>query len=204
MSNYREPFETKLRMEIAAPLILLGQVLDVRDIGKPTKSAGDPRIEIQLTSVTVLVETVIKGSVDSDIVKFLYFAYARSNAADLGIPRYTPSIGQRRIYFLRQDMGKYRSVGDVADYTLRIYSGTHASAFCQGNNPGCCIARLLLVPGPGLNSKWFAASLSEAAYVAEVLCSRTVSLDLMQRLAQNPDNEISTVARQIVAYMKPR
>ena len=62
MSDYRLPFNERLRVEAAAPVIVLGRVLDVKEIGQPQRSNGDPRIKTQLTRINIDVEEVIKGA----------------------------------------------------------------------------------------------------------------------------------------------
>ena len=205
MSDYRLPFNERLRVEAAAPVIVLGRVLDVKEIGQPQRSNGDPRIKTQLTRINIDVEEVIKGALPDVPVQFFYFTYSAENDGDLGVPRrYCPHAGQRRIYFLKPWEDTYRSVGDVTDYTLPVSSGMHVKGLCQGKGPGCCIAELLLVPGKDLDSYWFVADLIQAEYAAETLCSQRVARDLMQKLTQNPDQRISDRAREVLAGTLPR
>jgi hypothetical protein len=65
---------------------------------------------------------VIKGDVSSPM-EFPYFRFSPESDLDLGVPRYIPIVGNRRIYFLKPSNNGYRSVGDVTDYTLTIGSG---------------------------------------------------------------------------------
>jgi hypothetical protein len=142
---------------------------------------------------------VIKGAVSLNQIEFYYFAYSpAASEVDLGVPRYLPAVGQRRIYFLKRFEASYRSIGDVTDFTLRVSSGSHARGFCSGESPGCCIADLLLIPQPDVDVKWFIADLVQSEYAAEVLCSRPVARALMQKLVDYPEPGISERARETI------
>lgn len=199
-SDYHLPFDERLRLEESAPIIVIGHVAEVNDVGQPRRSPGDPRIKTQLTRIKIDVEEVIKGDVRSNPMEFYYFTFSpAASELDLGVPRYLPDVGQRRIYFLKPSNGIYRSVGDVTDYTLRVSSGSHKKGFCKGKSPGCCIAETLLVPQQDLDTKWFVADLIQAEYAAGVLCSQRAARDLMQKLAQSLDKEIADGARQVIS-----
>ena len=147
---------------------------------------------------------MVKGSVTSRSLEFYYFTYSPdASAIDLGVPRYLPAVGQRRLYFLKPANGSYRSVGDITDYTLRVSSGSHQPGVCKGRSSGCCIAEILLVPQPDLDIDWFLADLTRSEYAAEVLCSRHAAAEIMRGLAQNPDQRISARAREVVAAGTP-
>jgi hypothetical protein len=60
-SDLRLPFDQRLRIEIAAPIIVFGRVLEFTDIGRPHSSPGDPRIKTQLTKLKIHVEEAIKA-----------------------------------------------------------------------------------------------------------------------------------------------
>jgi hypothetical protein len=160
----------------------------------------DRRIRTELTRIRVEIEAVIKGDLSSNPTDFYYFTYSPDTSeVDLGVPRYLPEVGQRRIYFLKPSGGSYRSVGDVTDYTLRVSSGSHTMDFCTGKSPGCCIAEILLAPQPDIDAGRFVADLIQSEYAAEVLCSRPTARELVQKLIQYPDQRISEGAREVLA-----
>jgi hypothetical protein len=202
MSDYRLPFDQRLRFEVGAPIIVLGRVLEFSNIGQPQRSQGDPRILVQLTRLTVDVEEVIKGAIRTDPTKFDLFTYSNENKVDLGVPRYIPAVGQHRIYFLRPSQNTYRSVGDVTNYNLAVQSGTHEKGFCKGKQPGCCIAELLLAPGQGLDVGPFVAHLYEAEATASTLCSPAAAERLVTQLSQNPKKEISDGAQALLEALR--
>ena len=198
MSDYRLSFNQRLRTEIDAPIIVVGRVLDVHDLGQPIRSPGDFRIKTQLTRIRIAVENVVKGTVGKRVIEFYYYAYSTESDVDLGVPRYLPEIGQRRIYFLTPWETTYRSIGDVTNFTLQVRSGIHRDTFCRGKQPGCCIAETLLVPGKNLDVPSFAAGLIEAKAAASFLCSAARTRGLLQSLAENTDKRISDRANQVL------
>jgi hypothetical protein len=197
-SQYSQSFADKLRFESSAPNIVLGRVLELEKAGKPRTSPGDSRVKTQLTRIKINVEKEIQGNIGVNPLQFVYFTFSSENTADLGVPRYIPEVGQRRIYFLKPSGDSFRSVGDVTDYTLKVRSGTHVGNSCLGK-PGCCIADLLLIPGElDLDANAFIRDLDEAEYAGEILCSRSVALDLLTRLTKNPDQRIAERASEIM------
>ncbi len=199
INEYRLPFAERLRKEAAAPIIVVARVVRIEEIGRPMRSPGDPRVQTQLAQIAADVETVIKGEVRSNRVNFYYFTYSQRNRLDLGVSRYIPHVGQRRIYFLKPWRNDYRSIGDATDYTLPVSGGTYNGAFCRGRSPGCCIAKILLQPMPDVDTRWFVAHLVQAEYAAEILCCQSMARELMHKLTENPDARISAAARKVVA-----
>ncbi len=197
-SDFTKPFDEKLRLESNAPLIVVGRVASTRPVGRPKRSLGDVRLMVQLTEITIRVEDVLKGSSKGDPLDFYYYTFARENEHDLGIPRYLPIVSERRIYFLQPFDHRYRSVGDVADYTLPVKSGYHKPGMCHGKSTGCCIAEVLLMPGETYDPKSFAQNLVKSEYVASVLCSRSVALQLVEQLLHNPSEVVSRAASEIL------
>jgi hypothetical protein len=201
-SDYRLPFDQRLRFEVGAPIIVLGRVIEVNPIGDPKRSQGDPRILVQLTRLTIYVEEVIKGTIRTNPAEINLFTYSSENKLDLGVPRYIPAVGQLRIYFLRPLQNGYRSVGDVTNYNLSVQSGTHEKGFCKGKKPGCCIAAILLIPGQSLDVETFVAHLYDAEYAANTLCSPSAAHDLLVQLSENPNRQIADGAQELLKALR--
>lgn len=197
-SEYHLQFDQRLRIEGGAPIIILGSVLDATDIGEPKTSKGDSRILVQHTRLSVHIEEVIKGNVGEDRADIDLFTYSQQNKVDLGLPLYIPEIGQRRIYFLRAENHRYRSVGDVTNYNIPVRTGLHSKGFCKGKTPGCCIAEILLIPGTDAAVESFVAHLYEAEYTASILCSKRTAIDLLTQLTQHADKTIAEGAEQLL------
>jgi hypothetical protein len=200
-----EPFDQKLRFELTAPLIVLGDVQSVSEVGHARPSAVEPRIGVQLTRVTIRVEEIIKGPLRTDELSFLYYKFSpEASRVDLGKPRYSPRSGQRRIFFLKPSGEMYRSIADVIDYTLRVSSGTHGRGFCSGKSPGRCIAELLIIPQRDVDIEQFAGDLVDSEYIAEVLCSRTAAENFLRALMVYPDRRVSERAREVLSGTQPQ
>jgi hypothetical protein len=197
MAEYRLTFSERLRFEITAPVIVLGRVTKVNEIGKPRHSPGDSRILTQLTEIELTVEDTMHGDIRDGRLAFYYFTYSSQNTTDLGVPRYIPEVGQRRIYFLTRDGNTYRSIGDVTNYNLPVRSGIHSSEPCRGT-PGCCIAEVLLVPGKDVDIGAFATYLDQDAYAASTLCSPQKARELLEQLMNYPDKRIANQAREVL------
>ena len=197
-SDYRLSFADRLRLEADAPIIVLGRVIAASGIGVDAPSSGDPRVMVRLTKITIGVEQVVKGQLRGQSIEFYYFTFSSQNRKGLGVPYYLPTVGQRRIFFLRQSGSRYRSVGDLTDFTLRVMSGSHPVDFCKGKDPGHCMAELLLNPGPGLDRTFFPVYLNEADYAAGILSSQVFARRLMSLLADSSDEMIANSARQVL------
>jgi hypothetical protein len=191
-------FDVRLQSEISAPIIVLGRVESADSVGRPRRSFGDPRIMVQLTRIRLQIEQVLKGPLGGDRLNFYYYTYSLENDRDLGVPRFRPIPGDRRIFFLQGFDGGYRSVGDVTDYTLAVKSGYHRRDFCGGKPIGCCIAETLLTPGEGYDPRRFAPTVGQTAAVAKVLCSQDRALELVQELERSPDALISRAATEVL------
>jgi hypothetical protein len=196
-TDCRLPFEERLRLEARAPIIVCGRVLRADAVGQPHTSPGDRRIKTQLTRIEIELEEVIRGNVPDDPLVFYYFTYSADNDRDLGVPRYIPEPGQRRIYFLMRDAGVYRSVGDVTDFTLKMPSGIHRRDFCRGKEPGACMAEMLLTPGEGFEVEAFVARLTVDAYAASILGSPAQVRGLLDRLRTMPDARVAGRAAEV-------
>jgi hypothetical protein len=197
-SDYSLTMRDRLRFEMQAPVIVSGRVVDVKEIGLPQLSSGDRRILVQLTRIRIAVEQKIKREAAGSEMEFDVFTYSNRNKGDLGVPRYIPMVGQRRIYFLKKVRGRYRSVGDVTNYNLPVRSGFHDKAICSGMSAGCCIAQVLLTPGQDVDVESFSTLLYEAEYAASVCCSRSGAVALVRQLLENPDSRITEAARGLL------
>jgi hypothetical protein len=203
-SQYRETFEEKLRKEISAPIIVQGRVREVHEVGRPKTSSGDARVKTQNTRIRIDVELTVRGNVNASQLEFSYFTFSHLSLTSLGVPSYIPDVGQRRFFFLKYENGLYRSIGDVTDYTLRVSSGLHPSAYCRAKEPGCCLAEILLTPMPmKFDRKQFVIDLTQSSYIAQILCPR-LQRELLERLAGDTDEAIANLAGDLADEVKNR
>lgn len=203
-SDYFMRLEEELSLELSAPIIVLGEVLEVKDSGPPKRLDADPRVGAQLKRIRIRVQTVIKGQVDADVIELFYFAFVSRLSRVSVKPTYQPKVGNYRIFFLRPSGESYRSVRDIKNYTIPVHSGSHRRESCQGMTAGCCIAQILLTPQADIDVKWFSLYLVEPAAIAEVACSQETALKLLQPLTEYPDIDIADRARQIIADIERR
>jgi hypothetical protein len=202
MADYQPATGDRERIELAAPVIVLGTVVGVTNVGHPRISPGDPRIKTQLTRIRISVEQIIKGAPSTSALEFYFFAYSSQNTVDLGVRRYVPQVGQHRIYFLKPWRRTFRSVGDVVNYTVSTANGNHKPGFCQGKEPGCCIAEVLLVPEPDRDTSRFALDLWRAAFTASEFCSPSRVRELVKALTRDPDPQVSGGAADAVSGLE--
>jgi len=79
----------ELQDQFRKPIIVLGHVTEVNEVGPPKRSSGDRRIKTQLNKIKINVEEVIKGDVRADEIEFYYFVFSQAaNDMDLGVPRF--------------------------------------------------------------------------------------------------------------------
>src|ERR1039458_2508693 len=191
-ADYANPPGRNLDYASRAPVVVLGTVTQAVAVGKPKAAREDPRLLIQLTQISLQPEIVLRGKLTASGLKFYYYTFSAQNKQDLGTHHYLPILGERRVFFLEEVQGVYRSVGDVTDYTLAVRSGFHDRSFCEAEPSGCCLAKLLLQLGHGYDPKSFAQGLHYAVYASKLLCSPAATLRLLDNLSSVSDETIAS------------
>jgi hypothetical protein len=107
----------------SAPLVVVGVIDSDTPVGRPVPSRHDPNYPMQLHRARIQVENVLRGSIDKPTILFYYFGFGGgATGHPLGF-RGSPS---RRILWLRQDSGVFRTACDGQDNcTLHVESGAH-------------------------------------------------------------------------------
>jgi hypothetical protein len=196
--QYRRTAKELRDTELDAPLIVQGSVIEALEEGRPLPSRKDPFTLTQRMRIRLRVEQVIRGSAPNE-VDFYYFTYSRWNLRGRGPGTYKPRQGERRIYFLRDQNGILRSIGDVTDFTLPVWTGVRASGYCDGKAVGCCIADLLLRPsGEDFSPEAFSSNLLISFDDADEFCSREFAVDLLGQLTAYPNSTISKSAQSLL------
>ncbi|HZU24183.1 MAG TPA: hypothetical protein VFA04_01600 [Bryobacteraceae bacterium] len=182
-----------------APLVVVGVISGVQDIGSPVPAHALPELLLECVSVTVSVENVLKGppNLGRDL-SFYYYMFSKYNSRDLGPPKYIPVPGTRRMFFLTYDQKALRSVGDVRDYTLRVLGGFHDDATLKDLSFGRKVATVLLTPGSGGSRRDFAHELNDGAFVSDSLVSKEYTNSLLKRLASADDVTVRDTARELL------
>jgi len=202
MSEYSMTFKDRLTKEVQAPLIILGLIVNVVEIGRPQPSPGDPRIATQETMISIRVENIIRGRVEVDLLDVVFFSYSRTNERDLGRVTFAPETGQRRLFFLWKDGSVYRTIGDVTDYTLPVHTGQFKRDSCTGKDAGCCIAEIVLTPPPDKQLFGFGMDLPELTYAAAFLCSPQKAREKLEGLAQHRDKGVASNAKNLLWMLR--
>src|SRR5579883_434483 len=203
-SELKKTYEDRVRVEVTAPIIVVGQVEDFGTTETRKAAQRDPNVKLELMSVSLRVEQTIKGPEPGPRLTFRYYAYSSANDRDLGTARYTTNVGQRRIYFLVSSPTGNRLLRDVGDYTVPIRSGYHPNHFCKESSVGCCIAEVLLTPGQGYDQKLFAKQLAGETSAATVFCSRARALELVKELLHHNDAHVVQAANEILKAGAPK
>ncbi len=183
-----------------APIVLVGKVLSIRPVGRPTRAARSPGVELQLTELNVIVENVLRGPVTGSVATF--YMYLLSQVGGEEFPRgfkYYPQLGERRAYFLKRDNGVLRSIGDVMEsYTIPIFSGSHEhSRMPPGISVRRAISVMLLSEGVEVPCE-FAENLQNSYEIAAQLTSREYAITLVRDLAATHHGIVELVARNIM------
>lgn len=197
--NERPPLSAMMR----APIIMVGRVVSVSQIGGVRSSNAAPEIKVELVYVTVRVENVLKGRLSQRQIGYYYFQYSAWTRVNIGVFMYRPEQGDHRIFFLREEAGVLRCVKDVTDYTLRLYTGSHAASPPSSSLPlGEKIGHILLTPGRGTREDVFARYLDDAFVTVSVITSRSVALALLDPLLNSDSDAVRKSARSIVQAIR--
>jgi hypothetical protein len=177
--------------------VVVGSVTAVQEIGRARGATQDRELLIQLTLISLNVETVIRGDIPSGKFDFHYYTFSNQNRIDLA-RRFEPRVGDRRVFFIQAFNGGHRSVGDVTDYTIAVKSGFHSRDFCLGEPLGNCISRILLTPGKVYDSEAYALNLRKATSTAELIGSGELAFQLLQQLSKSTDPKVAAAAQRVL------
>jgi hypothetical protein len=149
----------------SAPIIIVGQILKHVYVGHPHPSRWDPNQPMQLCKVTVRVENILRGDIGAAVVPVYYLISIRMNGPlRMGMEGHGGKwrIGDRLIFFLRQDSGVLRTVVDTwAQPTAPVLTGAHPNYKPQPNEPiSDSIIDILLNRGQGCDDKQMALAIS--------------------------------------------
>ncbi len=183
---------------LAAPIILIGTVSDVRPLVSARPAAREPDVLLDLVTIEVSIEHVLKGKLRGDRVSVLGFVYSSMNKRTLGLPPFSPAPGERRLFFLREEAGHLRLFRDVFEaYYVRIYSGAHAGIDRTALTKPQQLAWLLLTPGSNFLAESFALNLPHYVYVSTEAAGQAYVLRLLKKLTEFPDSRIRTEALEL-------
>jgi hypothetical protein len=182
-----------------APIVVVGVVTGVREIGPPQDSPALPETMTQCVKISVRLENVLKGPQNLGLdLSFYYYRFSEYSSRDLGCLRYIPVPGTRRMFFLTYDQNVLRSIGDVRDYTLRVLGGFHDAATLKDLPFAQKVANVLLTQGSDGSSRDFVLALSDGAFVSDTLVSTEYTDSLLVRLLSQKDATLRDAARDLL------
>lgn len=198
-------FHPPLRTMRSASLVVVGRVTSVQPVGGVRNATRAPELRIRLARVTLAVENVLRGSRSDATLTFYYYAFSayRGTSLPFHLYLYRPERDIRRIFFLKEEDGIVRSVGDVIDYTIPVWSGSHEgltppSQLCQA------ISWILLTPGKGAQVDTFAEHLYGGLSVAIGFDCEPYALAQLEALLTSDNTLVRTEARDIVTAARMR
>jgi len=118
-----------------------------------------------LIRVRVSVENVLRGVPPSGTLDY----YSFSPWCGFVGPVEVPHSGERNVFFLRKDSGRWRTIEDYWRSQVRVFSGRHPSSLIENEPIGEAIARILLTPGDGYSSEGLAVGVMQGTGIASML-----------------------------------
>ena len=168
-----------------APIVVVASVEEDQVVLRHIEAARYQGVYLDLHAVRCKRENSLKGGLRELELKFFY--YGSGNYPDSKPnPRYkrlfhaTP--GARYVFFLTHDRDRLRSIGDVGEYSIRVFSGTHPESPTEGKDPGGRLSEILLTPGNGADLGGMAEELGSYSKIADIWGSRLMTVELLRHL----------------------
>ena len=186
--DFHSPDNFTLRRERevmrSAPIVVVGRVVSVQTLQSSVAARLQPELLLDQLAVEIVVENRLRGDISSERLMFVVFVRSRSNKGWAGPPPFAVSIGDRRVFFLTRHQTTVRSCGDVLDYSLPVFTGSHRDDSIPKSDIGEAVARILLTPGSGYNFRALADQLPMLSSEADYFGSRRLSVTLLRSLLQ--------------------
>lgn len=168
-----------------APIVIVATVTDNVVVERDRTSARIPGVLLDLHSVRCRLENVIRGGPLGEKLSFYYFV--ESDASRTHNPYYKSLFkavpGGRYVFFLVYDNGRMRSVGDVGEYSIAVFTGSHQSESLD-KDFGRAIADVVLRKGASINESQLMPNLEKSSRIADQLGSRLYNMQLLKQLAE--------------------
>jgi len=179
-----------------APIIVVGKIRAVRDIGPARRSRKAPHHLIGPVEITVAVENALKGTVTESTIRVFGFRW-REEYVRGGGP-FSPYPGDRCLFLLRQGAVRLRLLldGPEGSYALRVYSGEHGHLDPGVSAvPGRAIPTVLLTLGSGADLAGFRGYLVSYAHLSMIVSNdHQWVVSLLKPLTQHPDAYVRAAA----------
>jgi hypothetical protein len=172
-----------------APIVIVAKVISNETTGPVKPSAWVPDVSVESHKVICELEEVIRSD-DQHIppgeVGFTYFGTPPGAYNPYHKSVFQAEPGHRYLFALMRQGLELRSVGEVGNYSVSIYSGSHK---LPGGTPnpmksGERIGRILLQPGDGFEPAEFSRSIARYLLIAEALGSHLETYNLLRNLLE--------------------
>jgi hypothetical protein len=192
-------FDPDLRQ--TAPVIAAAYVVDNAAVRRRVPAARMPGILLDLHRVHARVEVAIRGDVGAEL-EFYYFVQADDSPGNN--PRYRLMFeaepGRRYIFFLCREGAALRSVGDVGEYSLKIFSGAHRNYRPPAKDAATAVQDILLKRGEGSDPAALVYGLQFSVVAANRWGSRLHAIQLLRELLAEPEPVRSAACDQLVFW----
>jgi hypothetical protein len=171
-----------------ADLIVVGVVEAEQTVRAGRRNPMRDSMPLQLMRVTIRVEGLVKGTHSGERLDFLY--YRTTGAWDGPAPNLL-APGERGVFYLIREGNLLRATNDVYSSHTEIGTGRH-DVLPEVSDIGVreTIARVLLMPGDGVDVARYVESLYVERAHAIVIVGKSRTADLLRSLLDNSDTRI--------------
>lgn len=185
-----------------APIVVLAVVLSNDVVGPPVESSGVPGVVVVPHRVKCNLEEVLRiddGKALTNEFDFVYFGLSDERAYNpYHRQLFRATAGERYLLLLIRQRNMIRSIGDVGNFTIPVYTGKHSTAAAAGlaatriqraqDSFGARISSLLLTIGSLPQPEDLARRLYQYRLISEGLGSRLQTFHLLRGLlTSEPD-----------------
>lgn len=178
---------------LTAPDIVVATVISAERAG-PDVEITPGKLKVHLVGVKAGIENVIEGNLSRGLVRFYFFTNTLTPNEGYTTPLSWFEPGKRYVLFLRRDGSVLRTMADLTEPNIRIWSGHHdqnMTSFNQSGRPnlGVAIAGLALTP-PTDREKGFAVDIDDIFNRLLLIASPSELALFIKKLLSYPDQEI--------------
>jgi hypothetical protein len=179
------------RFWLGAPLIVVGTVASVRAEDLGASAAG-----VSPVTFSIDVEASLQGDLQLGQVQAqCYFL----TSVTKGVAK--PSLGERRVFFLRREQELIRCFADGTQPDLTVHSG--APTEVPPGSVGTKILATILHPGRGFNPAVFTSHLAYSFISASRYGSRVQAFHLLSKLVEHPASEVREASCLVLSEHYP-
>jgi hypothetical protein len=180
-----------------SPIIIAATVISNEETGRLRPSIWLPDMRVQPHKVVCQVEEVIRldnKPLPAGELDFLFFATELNAYNPFHKVPFQAVPGRRYLFALIRQGSGLRSIGDVGDYSVGVYSGFHppttrvnGKSLSESSQAeiGNRISQILLQRGDGLDPAEFSLNLAKYILIAEALSSHLQTYNLLHTLLRD-------------------